>query len=286
MNKVRIAVVPAAGLGTRLRPATDAVPKELLPVGGRPAIDWALEEAAAAGIEEVIVVSSTHKPAIESFLSHSRRVRARFEGLTAIAPGEHSIRVRVVFQNEPRGLGDAVRLGWHAAGERSIAVMLPDELLLGGPLLLRSMLEHHARHGASIVSLAKFSPKEIGAYGSASLAGPGRSGTMKIDGFVEKPAQGQAPSCYGLTGRYVLGPEVLKVLEALEAPIASELSLTTALDACASTSGLLGIELIASDRRVDVGSWPGWMEANIATLGSLANKPPVRGHSDARSTAA
>jgi len=266
VTRVRTAVLPAAGLGTRLLPATKAVPKELFPVGGRPAIAWALSEAAEAGIERVVVVSSPRKSAIERYLD--REVQA-VGGAAAQPDSSRSFpQVSVVYQRSPAGLGDAVRVGRLAVGAEPFAVILPDEILLGGGRLLREMLDGYEHTGRSQVSLLAVEPDEIGSYGCAELApGPPAGWRLAVAGCVEKPDPAAAPSHYALSGRYVLGPQVLDELDALEPGARGEVQLTEALDRTARRLGLDGVEVRAEDGRLDVGNWQGWLEANVRLLG-------------------
>jgi len=272
---VRTAVLPAAGLGTRLLPATRAVPNELFPVGGRPAIEWALSEAAEAGIERVVIVSSPRKSAIEAYLEREVRAADGPVGPATEPAGPRPFpRVTVVHQLTPAGLGDAVRVGRAAVGTEPFAVLLPDEILLGGGRLLREMLDGYERTGRSQVSLLSVEPDEISSYGCAELA-PGlrQERHVPVAGCVEKPMPAAAPSNYALSGRYVLGPDALNELDALEPGVRGEVQLTDALDRTARRVGLDRVEVRAEDGRLDVGNWQGWLEANVRLLGELAEQP-------------
>jgi UTP--glucose-1-phosphate uridylyltransferase len=230
-------------------PATRAVPKELLPVGGQPAIQWAIDEATAAGIERCIVVSSTRKPAIAAYLA---------EVMDAECP------IEIVNQPTAAGLGDAVRVARGVTGTEPIAVLLPDELLLGGSRLLKTMLDNYARTRISNVSLMPVAREEIGAYGCADVRShPGFDGCFEVRACVEKPEPTKAPSCFALSGRYVLSPDVLDALERSESGARGEVQLTDALNTVALTERLVGIEVLAEDGRVDVGNWDGWLDANV-----------------------
>jgi len=247
-------------------PATAAVPKELLPIGGRPAIDWILDEAAIAGIERVVVVSNPAKPAIERYLAEGRRVHRRYPvaeqlGLLDSEP-MRPLEVEIVHQREPRGLGDAVRVGRHAVGDEPLAVLLPDELLFGGAVLLAAMLERHAEEACSVVSLMQVGPEEISSYGCAKLASSATGGLLAVTGCVEKPEADCAPSNYAICGRYVLDTDVLDELESTEADARGEVQLTAAIDAVARRREVIGIELLMQDGRIDIGNWTGWLAAN------------------------
>jgi len=246
-------------------PATAAVPKELLPIGGRPAIDWILDEAARAGIERVVVVSSRRKPAIERYLKqtlglqggHSHDRSGQVRELSAPA-----LEVLIVHQNRPSGLGDAVRVAWRAVGDEPVAVLLPDELIFGGNVLLNSMLDCHAREGTSVVSLLEVPPEEIALYGCAELSVSGRGGAMSVTRCVEKPEAALAPSNYALCGRYVLDIDVREALDSTGPDERGEVQLTSALNVAAMSGNLIGVELSKQDRRIDIGNWAGWFAAN------------------------
>jgi UTP--glucose-1-phosphate uridylyltransferase len=234
-------------------PATRAVPKELLPVGTQPAIQRAVDEAVAAGIDRCIIVSSARKPAIAAYFAEA---------------GPCGCTIEIVNQPTAAGLGDAIRTARNVFGSEPVAVLLPDEMLLGGARLLRAMVDDYTRTGSSNVSVMPVSPAEISAYGCADLRPRvGRDLSYDIIGCVEKPPPEDAPSRFALSGRYVLGPDVLDVLEHSRSDGRGEVQLTDALDAVARRQGLVGIEVLAADVRIDVGNWDGWLEANNRILG-------------------
>jgi UTP--glucose-1-phosphate uridylyltransferase len=259
--RIRVAVLPAAGLGTRMAPGTLAVPKELMPVGGRPAIDFVLDEAFAAGIDEVLVVSSPRKPALRSYLSRGEipELRGREHARSGV--------VRVIDQPEPRGLGDAVRLARDALGGQPFAVLLPDELMLGGEALLARMLELHMSCGGSVIGVMEVSQDEVSAYGCVRPVASALDGVIMAGGFVEKPMPHEAPSRLAIVGRYVLDEDVLARLSDLPAGHNGEVQLTSALDLAAHETPLCCVEVGPSDRRLDVGSWAGWLLANEILFG-------------------
>ena len=269
---VRSAVLPAAGFGTRMLPATQAVPKELLPVGRRPAIQWAVDEAVAAGIDRIVVVSSPLKPAIDTYFLKGGDSTGTIARETIPAnrwrPGP-GCRIQVVHQTVARGLGDAVRVARTVLGMEPFAVLLPDEILLGGARLLRVMLEDFERTGLSGVSLLRVEPEEIGSYGCAAVApAPGTEERLLVTGCVEKPQRLAAPSCLALSGRYVLGNDVLDLLEAIDPDENGEVQLTGALDRAGAAGRLAGFEVREEDGRIDVGNWQGWLDANVRLFSS------------------
>jgi len=250
MAPVRTAVVPAAGSGTRMLPASSAVAKELFPVGGVPALQWVLDEASGAGIERLVVVSSPRKPEIAAYLTGRPLAFSEFE---------------LVVQQEPKGLGDAIRVARQAVGDQAFAVLLPDEILLGGGRLLSEMLGVFNKNGRSVVSVMKVPREEVSAYGVIVPSEADGTGPSVV-GCVEKPAQKEAPSLFALSGRYVLGHDVLDVLGDLGPGAKGEVQLTDGLDRAARSTGIDSVEVSEEDGRVDVGNWQGWLDANVRTL--------------------
>lgn len=262
---VRSAVIPAAGLGTRFLPATKAVPKELMPIFDTPAIQLVLDEAIGAGIEHVVVVSNVAKPSIAAYLEPDAEVveRVRASGREALADRlariGRDVRVSVVYQDEPRGLGHAVACARGAIGAEPFAVLLPDELM-GDSSLLVEMSARHDADGLSVVALKEVPGDEVSAYGCvAPLA---RSGAdVTIGGVVEKPAVADAPSNLIIIGRYVLHPGVFDLIDRLAPAGNGEIQLSDALDFLAGRGALLG--LVTDVRRHDTGTPMGWLQAVI-----------------------
>jgi UTP--glucose-1-phosphate uridylyltransferase len=243
-----------------MHPATKAVPKELLPVGRQPALQWAIDEALSVGIDHLVVVSSPRKPAIAEYL--------------ADLSAEGSI--DVVYQQVPAGLGDAVRIARDYLESESFAVLLPDEVLLGSGRLLSAMLDEHARTGRSNVGLLRVNREEISSYGCAVVDDRrvSRSG-VAVSGCVEKPAPSEAPSTFALSGRYVLGPDVLSQLDFVAPGTFEEVQLTDALDRAARRGGIDGSEVEPADGRFDVGNWDGWLAANVQLFSQKESRPIV-----------
>jgi UTP--glucose-1-phosphate uridylyltransferase len=264
-QRIHTAVIPAAGLGTRMLPETKAVPKELLPVGGKPAIQWALDEAREAGIDRFVVVSSRHKPAIAAYLLGPNCASDPFCGRARPDRADLSnSNIEIVYQPFALGLGDAVRIARSVVGSEPFALLLPDEILLGGARLLRTMIDDFTFTGRSGVSLLHVDRADIGSYGCAAVAPiPENLERFLVTACVEKPQPFEAPSSFALSGRYVLAPEVLDLLDSLEPDEHGEVQITEALDRAARATALVGFEVRKQDGRVDVGNWPGWLDANI-----------------------
>jgi UTP--glucose-1-phosphate uridylyltransferase len=269
--RIRTAVVPAAGQGTRMLPATKAVPKELLPIMERPALQFIVEEALGAGVDHLVMVTSRTKPAIEEYFSPSTQVEKALDvqGRSALADElrriGRDVRVSFVYQDEPRGLGHAVGCARSAVGDESFFVLLPDELMEDSSLLI-SMANVHAETESGVVAVKSMERHELSRYGIVSLVGDRefRNGAMTapIADIVEKPNIDEAPSDLAIIGRYVLTPDIFDVLEDLPPSASGEIQLTDALNVQAARRPLFG--LISEIGRWDVGSPRGWVEAVIA----------------------
>ena len=265
---VRTAVLPVAGMGTRFLPATRAVSKEMLPLVDKPLIQYAVEEARAAGIERFIFVTGRGQAAIErhfgrdeeldSYLAARGDEDTRRRAASAVlAPGAASF----TRQRKPLGLGHAVLCARDLVGDEPFAVLLPDELLLGDPPCLASLVELHGRTGGSVVALAEVPAHETGRYGIVEVAaenGP----ALTLSGMVEKPPPGQAPSRLAIIGRYVLQPAVFARLAAQAPGAGGEIQLTDALAAMAGQEAFHGVRY--GGRRFDCGSPAGFLQATVA----------------------
>lgn len=267
MGAIRSVVIPAAGWGTRLLPASQSVPKELLPVYDRPAIEWIVEEALAAGIQRVIFISARGKssildhfdrhPLLESILKRNGH-EAWAQHIAQRAERAEFIEIR---QGEARGLGHAILCGAPCIHEPFFTVMLPDDLYLGQPPALRELIDLHHQEGTSVLGLQTVSPQESSFYGM--IAGeevhPGR---WLLTDMIEKPQPEEAPSLQAITGRYVLPHTVFDLLETQGSGALGEIQLTDALRKLAKTSRFHG--LIPQASRFDAGSPIGLLLASLA----------------------
>ncbi len=265
---VRKAIFPVGGLGTRFLPVTKAMPKEMLPVVDKPLIQYAVEEARAAGIEQLIFVTGRGKQAIEDHfdqsleLAQSLAARGKTAELAALksilaAPGE----VAYVRQQEPLGLGHAVWCARHLVGDEPFAVLLADDLILSKTPCLTQMLEAHREVGGNLGAVMDVPREHTGKYGILDVVREdGRLAEAR--GLVEKPAPEAAPSTLSIIGRYVLQPEVFRELERQERGSGGEVQLT---DAIARTIGSIPFHgLRFEGKRFDCGTKIGFLEANIA----------------------
>jgi UTP--glucose-1-phosphate uridylyltransferase len=266
MKPVRKAVFPVAGLGTRFLPATKAIPKEMITLVDRPLIQYAIDEAREAGIEQLIFVTGRGKVALEDHFDIGFELETTMKGRgksldpladTRVKPG-NLVSVR---QQEPLGLGHAVWCARHIVGDEPFAVLLPDEVMLGTPNCLAQMVEAYHQVGGNVVAALEVPPEETHRYG---VINPGaRNGRLtEIRGLVEKPAQGSAPSNLMLPGRYILQPEVMQALDAHEKGAGGEIQLTDAMAKLIGTQPFHGFTF--HGERHDCGEKVGFVIANIA----------------------
>lgn len=262
---VKKAIFPVGGLGTRFLPATKAMPKEMLPVVDKPLIQYAVEEAAAAGIEEFIFVTGRNKAAIEDHFDHSFELEAtlqakgKTEALGLVKSMLHNPgAVQYVRQQQPAGLGHAVWCARHLIGDDPVAVLLADDLILGESCV-REMVESYV--GGNMVAVMDVPRDQTGAYGIVTPgADDGR--IVEVEGLVEKPQPDEAASTIGVVGRYIIAPEVFRTLADQERGAGGEIQLTDALARQIGRTPFKGLRF--SGERFDCGSKLGFLQANIA----------------------
>jgi UTP--glucose-1-phosphate uridylyltransferase len=267
--KVRKAVFPVAGFGTRFLPATKAVPKELLPVVDRPLIQYAIDEALAAGIDQMIFVTGRGKGAIEDYFDTAFEIEADLVAKnktaildlmaeTKLGPGQAAF----VRQQQMAGLGHAVWCARHLTGDEPFAVLLPDELLWNpAKPCLSQMMESYEAKGGSVIAVVDVPREHTSRYG---IVAPGETDgkAIEVKGFVEKPTPEEAPSTLAAVGRYILDPKVMRLLEGQEKGAGGEIQLTDAL------ARLIGDQAfhahVFEGARHDCGEKTGYVQANIA----------------------
>ena len=278
-TRVRKAVFPVAGLGTRLLPATKSIPKEMITIVDRPLIQYAVDEAREAGIEELIFVTGRGKAALDDYFDHAfeleATMRERGKKLDALEPSRSKFGEFVsVRQQQPLGLGHAVWCARHIVGDEPFAVLLPDELMVGKPNCLAQMVEAYEMVGDNIVAALEVPDSQTHKYG---VIDPGvtEGRLTEIRGMVEKPAPGTAPSNLMLPGRYILQPDVMRALDAQERGAGGEIQLT---DAIAKLVGKQPLHAYRFDGdRYDCGSAAGFVIANLAmALGREDVAPAVK----------
>jgi UTP--glucose-1-phosphate uridylyltransferase len=229
------AVVPAAGLGTRFLPATKATPKEMLPIVDKPAIQYVVEEAVGAGLDDVLLITGRGKRPIEDHfdrayeLEEALRAKDDPERLAAVRESSELAIVHYVRQGEPKGLGHAVHCARQHVGDEPFAVLLGDDLIDARDPLLRRMLEVRERFGGSVVALMEVEPEQVSLYGCAAIEPTDEDDVVQVTNLVEKPVPGEAPSRWIVIGRYVCDPAVFDVLEHTPPGRGGEIQLTDAL---------------------------------------------------------
>ena len=269
IRKVRKAVFPVAGLGTRLLPATKSSPKEMLTIVDKPLIQYAVEEARAAGIEQMIFVTGRGKGALEDHFDIGfeleTTMRGRGKSLHALEAARTGFgEIVSVRQQQPLGLGHAVWCARHIVGDEPFAVLLPDDLMAGargGPGALKQMIDAYNELGGNIVCAEQVAPERTASYG---IITPGETSgnRTEVRGLVEKPAPADAPSRLGVIGRYILQPEVMAILDAQEPGAGGEIQLT---DAMAKLVGQQPFHAVTVDAvRHDCGDKLGFVLANLA----------------------
>ena len=269
MKPVRKAVFPVAGMGTRFLPATKAVPKEMLPVVDKPVIQYAVEEAREAGIEQFVFITGRGKHVIADHFDHAYELESLLEArdktselnsLLEMLPKTGS--VGMIRQQKPLGLGHAVWCARHFVGNEPFAVLLPDDLMVGSPGALSQMISSYNQVGGGIIVAAEEKPKdEIKRYG---VVNPGavKGNATEVKGVVEKPATGTEPSNLCIIGRYILQPEIFGILDKQERGAGNEIQLT---DAMAQMIGKAPFHAVKTDcARYDCGDKVGFLHANLA----------------------
>jgi UTP--glucose-1-phosphate uridylyltransferase len=264
------AVIPAAGLGTRFLPATKAMPKEMLPVVDKPAIQYVVEEAVRANLRDVLMITGRNKNALENHFDRVGELEATLEkkgDVARLASVEFSTELadmHYVRQGDPLGLGHAVLRARMHVGRESFAVLLGDDIIDPRDPLLSTMIAVHQARDASVVALLEVDPSQTHLYGIATIEPTDDDDIGRITGLVEKPEQGTAPSNLAIIGRYVLKPEIFEVLERTEPGKGGEIQLTDALLELAhdrDSGGVFGV--VFRGRRYDTGDRLDYIKAIV-----------------------
>ncbi|MGF3054709.1 UTP--glucose-1-phosphate uridylyltransferase GalU [Microbacterium sp. YY-03] len=275
------AVIPAAGLGTRFLPATKAMPKEMLPVVDKPAIQYVVEEAVQAGIEDVLVIIGRNKNSISDHFDQMPELETKLidkgdeARLQRVQHSSDLADIHFVRQGEPKGLGHAVLRARAHVGNSSFAVLLGDDLIDERNPLLPSMIAEHEARGASVIALMEVDPDHIHLYGAAAVEATDNPDVVKITGLIEKPAKEDAPSNLAVIGRYVLSPEIFDILEVTEPGKGNEIQLTDALQVLATDPegpGVYGV--ILRGNRYDTGDRVDYIKAIVQLAADRADLGP------------
>lgn len=264
MKKVKKAIIPAAGLGTRFLPATKAMPKEMLPIVDKPTIQYIVEEAIASGIEDIIIVTSNTKRAIEDHfdknfeLEENLKQKGKEELLKKVKESE--VDIHYIRQKEPKGLGHAVWVARKFIGDEPFAVLLGDDIVVAEPPGLKQLIDMYEKTGCSIVGVQQVPEDETDRYGIVDPIG--KDGRLyEVRKFVEKPKRGTAPSNLAIMGRYVLTPEIFMHLDKQKIGAGGEIQLTDAIQMLNEEQKVYAYDF--AGKRYDVGEKLGFIQTTI-----------------------
>jgi UTP--glucose-1-phosphate uridylyltransferase len=269
MSKIRKIVIPVAGHGTRVLPATKSIPKEMLPVVDKPLIDYVVEEALEAGIEHIIFVTGRNKGAIEDYFDHAFELETSLaeKGKTALleacqskvlTPGS----IAYTRQQTPSGLGHAIWCARELVGNEPFAISLPDVIIKGQPGCLKEMVDHYAKVGGNMIAVEEVPQTDVNKYGIIAPKGDASADLIEMSGMVEKPPVDKAPSNLSITGRYILQPEIFALLANTKRGAGNEIQLTDAMAELMTSQSFFANRF--SGQSHDCGSKLGWLKANIA----------------------
>lgn len=266
--KVRKAVIPAAGLGTRFLPATKAMPKEMLPIVDKPTIQFIVEEAKKSGIEDILIVTGKNKRSIEDHFDANPELEQDLEEkhkdkLLKLTQSITDLGVNLYYtrQPHPAGLGDAISRARSFVGDEPFVVMLGDDLMTDKTPLTKQLIDRYNETHASTIAVMKVPHEEVSKYGVIAPAGEIENGLFNVDSFVEKPAVEEAPSDLAIIGRYLLTPEIFDILAKQKPGRGGEIQLTDAIDTMNKTQRVFAHEF-KGDRH-DVGNKEGYLETAI-----------------------
>jgi UTP--glucose-1-phosphate uridylyltransferase len=269
--KVTEAVIPVAGLGTRFLPATKAMPKEMLPIVDKPVIQYVVEEAVSAGLNDLLMITGRNKNTLENHfdrvaeLEHTLERKGDHSKLFAVQESNQLADIHYTRQGDPRGLGHAVNRAKSHVAEHSFAVLLGDDIIDAREPILPKMLEVHEATGFNVIALMEVDPSQIHLYGCASVETTDDPDVVRVTGLVEKPATQDAPSNLAVIGRYVLRHEMFELLEETEPGRGGEIQLTDALEAAVEhperAGGVMGV--VFRGRRYDTGDKLDFIKATL-----------------------
>lgn len=279
-NKICKAVIPAAGLGTRFLPATKAMPKEMLPVVDKPAIQYVVEEAIRANLDDIIMITGRNKRNLEDHFDRASELemilhkKGEHEKLFKVEQSTNLANIHYIRQRDPNGLGHAILAAEKHVGNQSFAVLLGDDLIDENESLLSDMMTICEKTKGSVVALMEVSPKDIGEYGCADVVSI-NDGLLQIKTMIEKPNVGEISSNLAIIGRYVLTSEIFDILKKTPPGKGGEIQLTDALNALAKdkrSNGVYG--LIFKGRRYDTGNKLNYLKAVIQLASERSDLGP------------
>ncbi len=264
--KIRKAVIPVAGLGTRFLPATKAQPKEMLPIVDKPVIQYIVEEAVSAGITQIIFVTGRHKRAIEDHfdrnleLERALEEKGKEELLRLVKDISELADIIYVRQKEPLGLGHAILTAEPAVGDEPFAVMLGDDIMVSSPPAIKQLIGVFEKYRCSVLGVQEVPESDVSKYGI--IGGKEvEDGTFRVDTLVEKPSPGEAPSSLAITGRYILTPGIFEALKRTPPGKGGEIQLTDGINILGQREALYG--RIIEGKRYDTGNKLGFLEATV-----------------------
>jgi UTP--glucose-1-phosphate uridylyltransferase len=265
--KVRKAIIPAAGLGTRFLPATKAQPKEMLPIVDKPTIQYIIEEAVASGIEDIIIVSGRGKRAIEDHFDKSYELeetlakKGKHEMLREVQEIANLANIHYIRQKEPKGLGHAIYCASRFIGNEPFAVLLGDDIVKSDIPCTKQLIDVYEKYGQAVVGVQIVDQKDVSKYGIVAPQDEKEEGVISVETLVEKPPVHEAPSRYAIMGRYVLTPDIFNILEDLPAGAGGEIQLTDAIKILNEKQPILAYNF--KGIRYDVGDKFGFIKATI-----------------------
>lgn len=265
--KIRKAIIPAAGLGTRFLPATKAQPKEMLPIVDKPTIQYIVEEAVASGIEEIIIIIGRGKRSIEDHFDKSYELedtlfkKNKFDMLADVQKISNLVNIVYVRQKEPKGLGHAILCAKSIIGDEPFAVLLGDDIVMSEVPCLKQVIDVYEFYNSSVVAVQKVADKDVSKYGIIKPKGTIESDLFHIDSLIEKPSIEEAPSRFAIMGRYVLSPKIFEILERIPVGRGDELQLTDAINELNKQHAVFAYNFQGS--RYDIGDKIGFIKATI-----------------------
>jgi len=276
--KIKKAVIPAAGLGTRFLPYTKSVPKEMLPILEKPSIQLIVEEGLASNITDFVIIANDDKPELVNHFSHQPKLEAELaaRGKEALLNSINAVidmaQFNFIPQPKPLGLGHAVLMAKKAIGNEYFGVFLPDEIMVGEVPALAQLIEVAQKYNASVIGVLEVPHEKVSSYGVIAIKEQLEDGIFEVSELIEKPTVDQAPSNFAIVGRYVLSPRIFNSLENTQPGAGNEIQLTDGI-ADMMRNGERVIAYVMNTSRYDVGNPLGWIQANI----DIALKHPILG---------
>ena len=264
--RIKKAIIPAAGLGTRVLPASKAIPKEMLPIVDKPAIQYIVEEAVASGITDILIITNRGKGAIEDHFDHSLELelmmkkRGNYDMLGDLQAVAKLANIFFIRQKETKGLGDAVLKAESFVGDEPFAVLYGDDVIIGEPPATLELIDAYQKYGKGVVGIKEVPDELVVKYSSLKVA-PKEDRIFDVSDMIEKPAIGNKFSNYSVLGRCVLTPEIFDILRNTNLGVGNELQLTDAMKTLARRDGMIGVDFLA--KRYDMGNKFGMLKANI-----------------------